>query len=327
MSPRHATLLQTFTSALSLCCILLSCQTGKTITLGHGWGGEGSSEDDSSEEILPSIEVTVSNPSIIAEVSEPKKDDNPTLTADELEICLTSKREGGLGGSDIWCALRDSRELPFGPLNSITLLSTKGFDTSPALALDGLSLWFASRPDDETADLDIFESTRDARESDWSEPRLVAELSSELDDIPRPVAMNDRVMPLGSRRGDNGYQTYLSERATPEAPFGEPILIEELLFDDVEIVDAFLTEDGKLLLFSRVEGDEDSEDPADLYYAYREALGSPFSAPQPLLGANSSGDDRDPWLSGDGKRLYFSSNRSGDFEIYRAEVNIAARVQ
>ena len=327
LAPRHHYPLGPVLSSLGLAWFVVACQSGQTITLGRGLGGEGGDGD-----LLPSIQVTASNPSIVTELSDPEKDDNPTLTADELEICLTSKREGGLGGSDIWCARRATRESPFGPLNSITLLSTEGFDTSPALALDGLSLWFGSRPDEENEDedenesnIDIFESTRSTRDDAWSEPRRISELSSELDDIPRPVAMNDTVMPLGSRRNGNGYQTYLSERNTPDTPFAQPTAIEELVFDDIEIVDAFLTEDGKLLVFSRV--DEGEDNPGELYYAYRETLSLPFSAPQELSGANSDEDDRDPWLSIDGKRLYFSSNRGGDFEIYMADIEITAREQ
>lgn len=331
-SPRH--LRESLASPFALVCLVLGCQSGQTITLGRGPegdGGSGGSDDSSGSEggnengneggsgsadTLPSIELTAGNPRVIVELSDPEKDDNPTLTADELELCLTSKRDGGLGGSDIWCTQRTARELPFGPLSSVTLLSSDGFDSSAALALDGLSMWFGSRRDDGLGGVDIFESTRATRTSAWSEPSRNIELSSEFDDIPRPVAMNDTVMPLGSRRGGDGYQTYLSERDTPESPFQQPTGIAELLIDGVNIIDAFLTEDGQLLLF-KADG--------DLCYAYRETLSSPFSAPQEILGVNSPDEDRDPWLSADGRRLYFSSDRAGDFEIYIADVEITAR--
>lgn len=43
-----------------------------------------------------------------------------------------------------------------------------------------------------------------------------------------------------------------------------------------------------------------------------------LSTPQELTGLSSAGDDRDPWLSVDGLRMYFASNRAGTNDIYLA---------
>jgi len=304
-----------------------SCGLGETITLGGssgatasggqdagsaygGQGGEGEGQD------VP--ELRADHVQLVAELSDPDKDDNPTLTSDELELCLTSKRPGGQGSSDVWCAVRGTREDPFGPLMPLTLVNAEGFDSSAALALNGLSLWVGTQKDDTLGGLDIFVSVRPRRDATWSEPQRVVELSSEEDDIPRPCAMADTVMPLGSRRGGNGYQTYLAERADQDARFAAPQPIDELELDGIEIVDGFLTEDGLTFLYSLI--DSASEDPSDLYYSYRTTLRATFSAPHIIRGINSSGDDRDPWLSLDGKRLYFSSDRGGDFDIWMAEI-------
>jgi hypothetical protein len=39
---------------------------------------------------------------------------------------------------------------------------------------------------------------------------------------------------------------------------------------------------------------------------------------RPLVELNSPAQDRSPWLSSDALEIYFSSNRTGDSEIYRA---------
>ena len=41
---------------------------------------------------------------------------------------------------------------------------------------------------------------------------------------------------------------------------------------------------------------------------------------QPLDDLNTAGDERDPWLTPDGKTLYFTSDRDGALNIYTALV-------
>lgn len=43
-----------------------------------------------------------------------------------------------------------------------------------------------------------------------------------------------------------------------------------------------------------------------------------LSTPQKLSTLTGAGDDRDPWISADGRTLYFTSNRNGIQEIFRA---------
>ncbi len=257
------------------------------------------------------------NVELVAELSSREKDDNPTLTADQLLLCFTSIREGPSGDQDqdVWCASRDTTAQRFDEPVLVGPVNSEVFDTSPALSLDGLSLWFSSDRDGGAGGADIYVSRRARRADDWSVPTLVAELNSEFDDIPRPPAMGGTVMPLGSRRIDDTYWTYLATRPTPDAPFSTPVLLDELTAPDVIFVDAQLSEDGLLIVFTTVEEDNA---PADLYAASRASLDERFGAPVLMQGVNSAQEDRDPWLSPDGNTLYFSSDRSGDYEIYRA---------
>lgn len=249
----------------------------------------------------------------LAELNTDSKDDNPTLTADELLLCFTSRRPSSSGGYDIWCAERSSRDEEFGEPVELVEVNTDGFETSAALAHDGLALWFGAEVDDQ---IDIFVSTRADRNAAWGVPELVEELSSPSDDIPRPTAMGDRVMPLGSRRHSDSYWTYLAERPAPDQEFGEPVLIAELATEDRPVVDSFLSEDGLTLLYKS----ESGSDPGRLYFSTRPSLDEPFSERKRILGVDTDADERDPWLSEDGKRLYFSSDRNGQFDLFVAEL-------
>ena len=124
-------------------------------------------------------------------------------------------------------------------------------------------------------------------------------------------------MPLGSRAMGTGfYATYLASRVDEASDFGAPVLLSELLVPEESTIDAFLSEDGLALYFNLTPGSGETK--GDLYVARRLAVTDGFGDPEPLSELNSEGDDRDPWLSPDGKRLFFSSDRDGTLNIYEA---------
>jgi hypothetical protein len=254
---------------------------------------------------------------LVAELASDEESDNPTLTADLLEIYFASGRDGGAGDVDVWTARRGSPEEPFGAPEPVSSVNTEEFETSPAVSLDGLELWLGAERDGGLGEQDIWVSRRSTRGDDWSAPVNVTELNSDAKDIPRPPAMAGRVMPLGSRRGgEDYYQTFLATRASSSEPFGVPVELSDIQAAGMNNVDAFLTEDGLALYFNRTPGA--GEDTGDLFVAERASPSAPFGAAVPLDSVNTSYDERDPWLSPDGRTLYFSSDRDGTLSIYRA---------
>jgi Tol biopolymer transport system component len=124
-------------------------------------------------------------------------------------------------------------------------------------------------------------------------------------------------MPLGSDRDERGfYAVYFATRENSSRPFAAPELVEELSSRSASTVDAFLTDDGTGLFF--VSGP--AFGPADLFVTARRSTSDPFGDSEPLADLNTANDERDPWLSADGKQLFFSSDRSGHYEIYVASV-------
>src|SRR5690606_28207344 len=119
----------------------------------------------------------------LAELRSDAHDENPTLTADERHLCFTSAREGG---GDIWCTSRSDREESFFAPTPVEELNTEDFESSAALSLDGLSLWFGSEREGGQGGLDIYEASRASFDEPWGEAVLASELNSADDDIPRP---------------------------------------------------------------------------------------------------------------------------------------------
>jgi len=85
---------------------------------------------------------------------------------------------------------------------------------------------------------------------------------------------------------------------------------------DTTSIDGFLTNDGLTLYFAAAPHEQ--PDAADLYRARRSRTDEQFGEPEPLRGVNTGNDERDPWLSEGGEWLYYSSNRTGFYAIYRA---------
>jgi hypothetical protein len=242
----------------------------------------------------------------VASLASTYNDDNPTLTANLLELYFSSKdRPGGKGKLDVWVAKRKSVTDSFGTPSPVSSVSTDGNDNSPAISADGSTLWVGYQPaSGGLGGNDIMQATRASLQDDFGTPVLVSELSSDADDIPRPPGNHDLTMPLGSRRDSTIYLTYLADRATPTSTFGAPVLHDELIVQGSNVADAFLTDDGTTLYFAR-----SSNDIGDIYVAYRPTPDSAFGTAVPLSTVNTDADDRDPWLSPDGTKLFFTSNR------------------
>jgi len=252
-------------------------------------------------------------PELLESLASSYPDDNPTLTSDLLEIYFISTRPGGLGNADVWTARRSSPDDPFDAPEPVLEASTDQFDSSSAVEGDGLTLWVAQSRTDGIGGLDILRLDRQSSDDAWQAPVLAPELSSTLDDIPRPTGNHGLTMPLGSRRAGGMYLTYLANRPSITSAFAEPVLISELVADDRNTADAFLTDDGLTLFFAQAVSGS-----GDLYVAQRADRSSGFDPQLALSTINTTADDRDPWLSPDGTLLYFSSDRDGALNIYQA---------
>ena len=242
---------------------------------------------------------------------------NPTLTADLLEIYITTDRTGGMGNNDTWVAKRSTIDEPFSTPVPVPNVNSASEESSPAVSLDGLTLWFGSDRPGGSGAMDIWVSTRNDRSSDWSTPTPVTALNSTGYEIPRPVGDHGLQMPL-SRHGSSGnYQTYMATRPSVDADWRSPQPIVELAQPSVLVVDGFLTDDGTMLLLNIEQpGNQHSE----MFRTWRLNVDESFASPVSLgSGLNSTTLNRDPWLSPDGNHFFFSSDRSGTIMVYEAD--------
>jgi Tol biopolymer transport system component len=248
-------------------------------------------------------------PSIIPELSDPSDDDDVTLTADGLEIYWASDR-GSPGDDDIWFATRADPAGPFGAPQMSVELSTVDGDQNPGLAPDGLTIWYATSPG---ASIDLFVSTRPDRGSPWSAPVPVTELNTGNDDQgPEPYSMTRMVFYATVPGMDR--ELFETTRSTEQTAWNPPVAIAELN-TPYQDLSPFLAGELELYFTSDRPGGNGQR---GIYRANRPDVGSPFATPTLVDELDSADNDDDVWLSPDGRRIVFSSDRSGNVEIYQA---------
>ena len=91
----------------------------------------------------------------IAELNTGASEDDPTLTADRLEIVFASNRPMGMGAEDLWTPTRASVTDPWSGLRPIAEINSAAGDSAPRIARDGLTLYFDSSRGGSAGGLDV----------------------------------------------------------------------------------------------------------------------------------------------------------------------------
>jgi hypothetical protein len=193
-------------------------------------------------------------------------------------------------------------------------------DAGPSLSPDGSTLVFDSRRPNaplREGSIDLWQVTR--TDDGWTEPALLVEASRDAAD--EPTAGRDEFGPLLTREGDLYFYSFrrpdrggrhLRIRA------GAPDVVEHAAELPDPSAGTFvcyttLSADGNLVVF---EGRERAGSATDLFAARRDEDGQ-WGEPFALEAINTPAGEGTPYLSPDGQKLFFASDRpaeSGDAE-------------
>ncbi len=219
-------------------------------------------------------------------------EDDPTLTADQLEMYLNK-------GGDIYATTRESLTDEWAMPAKVIELSSASNETTPELTSDGLTIYVASRRTPTLGQEDIWMATRASRTSTWDPPTRIVELSSCLLDMAATPHADGKTLVLTSSRGGIP-AIYVSTRASATDPWGLPVELTELA-SAIGDLDAVLSADAKTIYWGSA-----SSGGGDLMQATRDSVTDPFGAPEvitelsdPLL------LEADPWVSPEGRHMFF----------------------
>lgn len=210
-------------------------------------------------------------------------------------------------------------------------VNTSYSEHSPVIASDDNYLLFTSRAGNVTGGKedqfgeyyeDIFDTRRTGADA-FEQPKPVARINSKYHDAAIQLFDNDTKLLL--YRDENNGDFYFSSRENG-GEWSEPkSLGADINSKDYE-GDAYITPDGKQLYFSTSHYSENGD--KDLFVSQRDSKGN-WGKPKSLgLVINSAEDDDSPYLSRDGKTMYFSSrghNSMGGYDVFVSRFDSVSR--
>jgi hypothetical protein len=216
----------------------------------------------------------------------PATADDPTMTADELELYFNT----GTNPMTIVVSTRTDRTAPWTTAVDIGL----GYTFSPHISSDGLSLWASCGGD-------VCVATRASRAAAWSALVVIAELTSPGYDDGPSVTGDELTMVFDSERvgGVGDKDIWTTTRPDRASPWGPPVLIGDVVSTVDPELRPHLSDDRRRLYYQAF-------GPAgnfDLWLAERPDPSAPFATRRPLSELSTAGYDEDPWESTDGHHL------------------------
>jgi Tol biopolymer transport system component len=242
-------------------------------------------------------------------------DSDPSISADGLTLYFHSHRSVV---GDLWVSTRATTNDPWGePMNLGPTVNSSGDDKSPFISADGLTLFFASDRPGGYGGRDIYITSRQTTDADWSAPvNLGPTVNSSADEVyPRMSADGlqlyfsewDVFRPGGYGRPD----IWVTTRDTASDPWGTPVNLGPTVNSSAWDYGPSISADGLLLFFI-------SERPGgpggygDIWVTRRVTTDNDWGTPVNLgPTVNSSAGEGAPHISADGSTLFFSSRRPG----------------
>lgn len=270
---------------------------------------------------------TETTPNLGPNVNTRYREATPALSADGLIMVFAAERPDGEGDFDLYEVRRSSVDEPFGEaIHLANGINTVEYEGDPSLSADGLTLYFVTQCRRGGGSLDLWVAARPSRDESFAAPMNLDELlpgsrvNSGYTDRAPSISRDGLTLLFSSNRpgGAGGLDIWVSTRAALDAPFGEPVNLNELA-PGVAINTALdetypsQSSDSRTILFSshyRYASGE--KGPLTLWSTTRSARGG-FSALASLLGPDFEveGDSfggmasvSDDWPQA-GAKLYF----------------------
>lgn len=169
-----------------------------------------------------------------------------------------------------------------------------GTQGSPELSPDGLAVYYRV-PTDGVGEINLKKRTSLA--GGWEDAATPPGLNTVSDE--RPGSPDATGTHLVITRGSPP-ASVLHELVLEGGSFVDADTLGELRIL-VSPINPQLSANGRTLVFGAMGGAG-----IDLFISERSNLGSPWPAARPISEVNTNSDETDPWLSADGRRLYFS---------------------
>ncbi|MBX3206908.1 MAG: PD40 domain-containing protein [Labilithrix sp.] len=235
----------------------------------------------------------------------------PTLMNDELTILF--QRTVGVEGGSALIATRTSIDAPFGEPTELVALA-QGLDgvQQPAMTVDGLLLFFVGLVGPNSG---IYTASRASPKADFANRRAFTEVNSSASESFPGLTVDGSELWLSIQNNVSSPRHLFRSVRDNIGAYGQAVAVSELTSSKSEAGVAF-SADGLTIYFGseRDGGKGDS----DIWTARRSTVTAAFGAASPVAELNTASGEYPGWLSADGCRLYFASDRQGGGDIFVA---------
>jgi hypothetical protein len=235
-------------------------------------------------------------------------EDDPSFTADGLELYFNSNRNGN---GELFRSIRASLDDPWGAPSAVAEINAAGSLNNPVVSPSGLRLWM-SMPGS-AGGQDIFVATRNNRSDSWSAPTEVTELNDAADNYfgasngAHTEAWTMRI-PGSGQRWVLGHAT----RTSNADPWGSWQAADELNGSQ-DVAEPWLSLDGLHLYYRQAHGTN-----AEILRCVRTDAAEPFTAPA-VVDELSIPYAADVWLLPDQSYVMFAVGDSGSRDLHHAQ--------
>jgi len=255
------------------------------------------------------------------------------ISADGLEVYIEKPVKWGIqsGNWDLYVSTRATTNDPWSVPESLgpTVNGPIG-DGCASLSSDDLELYFSGRRAGGYGQQDLWVTTRDSKDSDWSTPmNLGPPINTSTQDMTPWIAQDGLELYFSSDR-PGGYgviDIWVATRATQNDEWDEPVNLGPPVNTTAGEYYPCLSPDGLLLFFSDYDNLSYRIRPgghgrSDIWMTRRKSIADPWEEPV-NLGSDIStiAYDCQPRLSPDGTVLYFTSSRP-DLSVYFQNTDI-----
>ena len=186
---------------------------------------------------------------LVAELSSPQADEDPSVSVDGLIMYFTSDRGGD--GRRLYASRRRTRDTPWETPTRVDGLGASTVDEAPGLDRGQLYLVFGSQRGTSSYP-HLFAATRPDASAAWQSAAEITALSSAWQDTDPALFSDGRALLFASRRLTQGRAADLFQASRPDTstPFASSLApITELNTDYTE-EDPWISEDGRHILFT-----------------------------------------------------------------------------
>lgn len=176
-------------------------------------------------------------------------------------------------------------------------------------------------PEDTTSDAGM--TARCSATAAFGRPTALAALNTPNSDEQATLSADELTLYFSRDDGNGNYDIYQATRASKTATFGAATAVPGVNTTAAQEREPRVTADG-LTMYATARAIPVTSSKFHVVFATRATADASFGPLQSVPVVNGTTNDSDPFITADGRVLYFSSDRSGNYALYRSVKNGSA---